>query len=149
MTAKEFLNQYKAALFRVRRCRERLEQIAASSEGTGGRADGMPRSGAISKPTETNAIRLATTKQRLERMIVEAEEIRQTVADAIERVPDPIHQELLYARYVKGLDWGGVTIRVSSLRDRPYDESYVRGRLHANALREFEKANEKNISKSY
>ncbi len=146
MTAKEYLNQYRVARLRIHRYRERIDQISASLEGSGGRSDGMPRSGAISKPTETNAVRLADMRERLERLLIDSEVVRQTIADEIERVGNPVYQELLYSRYVKCLDWSGVTLRVSSLRDRPYDESYVRGRLHSSALQEFSKINLANAS---
>ena len=138
MTVKEYLNQYRVARLRIARCRERLEQIAASLDGTGGNADGMPRAGTIPKPTEANAVRLADTRARLERMIIDAELIRQQIADEIEHVEGVPFQELLYARDVQCLDWRGVTIRVSARRGRPYDEVYVRGRMHSDALRAFQ-----------
>lgn len=141
MTVKEYLNQYRVARLRIARCRERLEQIGASLDSTGGKADGMPRTGTTPKPTEQNALRLAETRERLERMLIDAEATRQKIADEIENVDGAAFQELLFSRYVLCLDWRGVTFRVSAERDRPYDEVYVRGRMHSEALEAFARAN--------
>ena len=126
---------------KIRRFQERLQQIAASIENTGGNSDGMPRGTSISDPTRERAIRLIEAQDRLRAMIVEAETVRQRISDEIERVDGVAYQELLYSRYILGLSWSGVTERVSLLRDRPYDEVYVRGRMHSDALIRFREKN--------
>lgn len=138
MTTKEYLNQYRIARAKVERCRERLAQIQESLDSKSTSFDAMPRPTGISKPTETNAIRLAETRERLEETMRSTEVVRQQIADEIEQVDGVIYQELLYGRYVQGLEWEDVTRRVSRYRDRPYAEPHVRGYMHAEALRRFE-----------
>ena len=137
MTTKEYLSQYREAQHRADRLRERLEQIQS---GIGSRSadDGTPRGSRTSHPTEASAIRIVEARERLEDALIYAGQIQQQIADEIERVDGVLYQDLLFARYVQGSGWNGVTAYVSRYRDKPYREEHVRGYMHAEALRRFE-----------
>lgn len=146
MNVKEHLNQYRIARARVERCKERLRQIQESIDSHSTEYSGEPKGTKISDPTAVNAIRLAEMERKLRETLQSAEVLRQQIADEIEQVDGVIYQELLYSRYVLGLNWSEVAWRVSALRGShvPYDEKHVRGYMHAESLRRFEASMKKN-----
>lgn len=137
MTTKEYLKQHKNLYFKVERYRERLEQIEASLNKSL-ELDGMPRGSNTGNPTEETAIRLADIRSRLSHALIEAEYMRQTIADQIEDMRTPAYKELLYSRYILLLTWEGVTDRVSERRKERYDSKHIMTYMHSQALKEFE-----------
>lgn len=139
MTTKEYLMQYRILVGRIRRYRERIEQIEASLQKPL-QLDGMPKGTTTGDPTSTTAIKLAEIHDRLKKSADESELLRETIADEIEAVNNPIYQELLYSRYILCLTWEEVTDRVSRGRKDRYELKHVMGYLHGNSLKAFEKA---------
>lgn len=140
MTAKEYLLQYREARAKVDRCRERVEQITESIGSISISYDGMPHGKTVESKVEREAIRLAEAKRRLEEVVIDAELVRQQIADDIEMVDGYTYKDLLYARYIKTMSWVEVTDYVSRYRGERYDEKHVRGYMHAEALRKFAEA---------
>lgn len=138
MKTKDYLNQYKDLAGRIERDQERIEQIEASIQKSID-LDGLPHGTGTSDPTKDTALKLVEIRARLKANVIEAEYLKQTIADEIERVRNPQYKELLYSRYIKRLTWEDVTDRVSRGRKERYDSKHIRGYMHGQALREFEK----------
>lgn len=138
MTTKEYLKQYKDLCLKVERYKERIEQIEASLNKSL-ELDGMPRGSNTGNPTEQTAIKLADTRSRLSAALIDAEYMRQTIADDIEHMKTPAYKELIYSRYILLLTWEGVTDRVSAGRWERYDSKHIMTYMHSQALKEFEK----------
>lgn len=137
MTPKEYLRQYRDALARAERYRERIDQIEETLGITGSSEDGMPRGTTTSNPTAAAAVDLADKKARLNAQLLHAEQIRQKIEDQIDAVEGAGYQELLRARYLRGSSWAEVTESVSRVQGREYGEDHVRGRMHGEALARF------------
>ena len=131
MNTKEYLRQYRTLCGQVERYKERIEQIEASLNKSL-ELDGMPHGTSTSNPTQDTAIRLATIRTKLQTALIEAEFTRQTIAEEIEKVE-------VSTRYILLLNWEEVTDRVSIGRRERYDSKHIRGYMHGQALREFER----------
>ena len=138
MNTKEYLRQYRTLCGQVERYKERIEQIEASLHKSL-ELDGMPHGTSTSNPTQDTAIRLAMIRSKLQTALIEAELTRQTIAEEIEKVEVSTYRELLYSRYILLLNWEEVTDRVSIGRRERYDSKHIRGYMHGQALREFER----------
>ena len=137
MNAKEYLERYKTAIQRVRQYEERVDMITTFLKGF--EMDGQPKGTNIGKPTEEIAINLAILKDELTYAKAEAEQIRQEIADTIDRLPNIKSKELLYSRYVLLLPWSKVAHRLGTLRPgKEYELKSVIGYMHRKALRELE-----------
>ncbi len=136
MTTKEYLKQYRTLCGKVERYRERIEQIEASLQKSL-ELDGMPRGTRTGNPTQETAIRLAAIRSHLQTAIMEAELMRQTIAEEIELMETPTYKELLYSRYILLLTWEDVTDRVSEGRRERYDSKHIMSYMHGQALNEF------------
>lgn len=137
MTTKEYLKQYRNLCGKVERYRERLEQIEASLNKSL-ELDGMPRGSNTGNPTEETAIKLADIRSRLSAALINAEYMRQTIAEEIEKMNTATYKELLYSRYILLLTWEDVTDRVSEGRKERYDVKHIMTYMHSQALKEFE-----------
>lgn len=141
MNAKQDLERYKVALQRVRQYEERTEMVTTFLKGI--EMDGQPHGTNIGKPTEEIAINLALLREQLTFAKAEAEQIRQDIANRIDRMDDVKSKELLYARYVLLLPWTRVSKRLDVLRPgKEYELKSVIGYMHRKALREFERIGE-------
>lgn len=137
MNAKEYLNRYKTAIQRVRQYEERVDMITTFLKGI--EMDGQPKGTNIGRPTEEIAINLAILKDELTFAKAEAEQIRQEIADTIDRMPNIKSKELLYSRYVLLLPWSKVAHRLDILRPgKEYELKSVIGYMHRKALKELE-----------
>lgn len=109
MTAKQFLKQYEEAnnkaIQRKREYEKQMELIGSVSV----KMDGMPHGSNISKPTETDAIRLAEKAEKLRSAERDAIRIRQQVYDLIDGIPD-IEGRVLYERYINLHKWEEICI---------------------------------------
>lgn len=137
MTTKEHLKQYRTLCGQVERYKERIEQIEASLNKSL-ELDGMPHGTSTGNPTQETAIQLAMIRTKLQTALIEAEYMRQTIAEEIEEMETSTYKELLYSRYILLLTWEDVTNRVSIGRRERYDLKHVMGYMHGQALREFE-----------
>lgn len=138
MTTKEYLNQYKDLCGKIDRDKERIRDIEDSIHPSIN-LDGMPHGTKIGDPTKDTATELADIHTRLKKEVMDAELMKQTIADEIERIKTPRFKELLYSRYILLLTWEDVTDRVSGNRRERYDSKHIRGYMHGEALREFER----------
>ena len=143
MTTKEYLKQYRTFCGKIERYNERIEQIEASLQKSL-ELDGMPRGSSTGNPTQDTAIKLATIRSQLQASIIEAEFLRQTIAEEIEEMETATYKELLYSRYILLLTWEDVTDRVSAGRKDRYDSKHIMTYMHGQALREFERRREWN-----
>ena len=138
MTTKEYLNKYRVLCGEIERDKERIEQIEASLQKSIN-LDGLPHGTKIGDPTKDTALKLVDIQDRLKREVMDAELMKQTIADEIEQIKTPRFKELLYSRYILLLTWEDVTDRVSGNRKERYDSKHIRGYMHGEALREFER----------
>lgn len=140
MNAKKYLQEYRNATARVRRYRERIEQIETTLRSIN--LDGLPKGGGLADPTMRAALSLTALKEDLREAEIEAATIAQRIADQIEAVPDEKSRELLFCRYVLLLRWEEVARALDRFRpSQHYEIKHVTGYLHQKALREFEEVN--------
>ena len=128
MTAREFLNQYRALSMKVdslraeyQAQREAIDSIRTSLEGEGGRTL------EISRPVERMAVKLAEKAEELKEAEAEALRIRQQIYDVILHVPD-VPGEILYQRHINLKSWGEIAEAVGYSRSQVF-RFYQRG-LH-------------------
>lgn len=121
MNAKEYLEQYKFAAYRIRRLEEELEEeyLLIDAVRSLSDNDGLPRGNGISKPVEERAIRLADKIAELDRARLDALEIRREVFDTIQKV-EGVSGDVLYLRYIKLMTWENVAASVHYSRKQTY-----------------------------
>lgn len=121
MRAKEYLEQYKFAAYRIRRLEEELEEeyLLIDAVRSLSDNDGLPRGNGISKPVEARAIRLADKIAELDRARLDALEIRREVFDTIQKV-EGVSGDVLYLRYIKLMTWENVAHAVHYSRKQTY-----------------------------
>lgn len=128
MTAKDYLLQYSRITNDLKQLQSEIDTIMASAESAATIGDGTPHGSGTSDKVAQLAVRLADLRTDYERKIVELWGKRAEIVDTIRSVPDPLHSQLLYDRYVMLMRWDEVA------KDIHADESYTRGRLHGTAL---------------
>lgn len=113
MAAKEFLNQYrdcsrklKSLEREINNLEESVDTIRSASDN-----DGMPHGNNIGRPTEDKAIKLVDTIAMYKDLYADAMLKRAEIFDVIMQVDD-IKHEVLYLRYVEGLHWEEICMRV-------------------------------------
>ena len=106
MTAKEFLNQYRAAERNANQYRSeyagQLAMIDAVRSVSAG--DGTPSGSGIGRPTELKAVRLVECAERYRDALLDAVRIRQEVFGVIEQLPDDV-RPIMYERYICLKKW--------------------------------------------
>ena len=127
---KEFLMSYQKEKRRVRRLEEQLEELRQNKMSPSVTNDGMPH-GTDKKDLSDYAVKVDEIEQEL----VAARHSRicafQEVQRRIEAMEDEIEKDLLTYRYLKGLKWEEVAVRMGySWRKIHY--------LHSDALEHFE-----------
>ena len=142
---KRYLNKYGQQVEKIKRSQERIQMIDAALENKAIELGGLQKGNKTSKPTEAAVIRLIEAKERLQKQIIISENLRQTISDDIELIPEPLYKELLFSRYILLMTWEGVTDRVSETRRRKnnndkaerYSVAHVMGPMHGRALQSF------------
>lgn len=128
MTAKEYLQEYGRAKRRAEHCRrlyaEELELIDAIGSSLGG--DGTPHGARISRRPEDMAIRLTERAEKWKLMELEAEQVKENVADMVLSIPGD-EGDVLFYRYIELMDWRDVEAAVHYSRSATY-------RIHQRAL---------------
>lgn len=130
MTAKEYLQQYKAATKIIERVRAEYEEQMEQIESIRSSIDGMPRSGVISKKVEEDAVRLAEKAEELVQLEVWAVEVRQDIIHTINRISGA-PADILRERYINLLLWEDVADTVGYSLRRTFE-------LHREGLEEVE-----------
>lgn len=137
MNAKEYLLQYKTALARAERYKERITKAENVLKGVN--LDGMPRGTATGDPTKNAALSLAILRQQYGMALIDAEQIAGEILANIEKVKDEKSRTLLYSRYIRLLPWDKVAERLDAFRPgKEYEIKSVIGYMHPKALRELE-----------
>lgn len=137
MTTKEYLQQYRRLVVRIRNLEDDIARLEAEIGSSGGTGDGMPKSTEIADPTARYAIQLAELKAKRNRMRSEAWAKRDEIQDVIESVGDPVCARLLHDRYILCMRWEEIAI------DLNYEPNYTRTKLHRRALGEVIKKTQK------
>ena len=91
---------------------QRLEELKAAAEGGVSHMDGMPRAGGQQRGKENAVISYVNQIQLVETKITRLTELYEKIADEIEAVPDSYMRQILTLRYVKGLSWLQVAMRL-------------------------------------
>lgn len=137
MNVKAFLSQYSDRYEKVRECERKIERIEASMYRAADYSIPSHRS-VISDTTQAIALKLAKAQSDLRSTIIEAEEIRQMIADKIEEIKSSELKDLLFARYLLLFPWEAVNDWMSNNRSNRYDTKHVMMYMHRKALKELE-----------
>ena len=134
MTTKEYLQQYRRLVVRIRNLEDDIARLEAEIGSSGGTGDGMPKSTEIADPTARYAIQLAELKAKRIRMRSEAWAKHDEIQSVIDSVDDPVCARLLHDRYILCMRWEDIAIDIN------YAEVYTRTRLHDKALQKASKS---------
>lgn len=134
---KVFLLQYSEAQGRVKRLSNQLELLRQGAEIKAARihAEGFIRKSAdrVSDPTGSYAAKFADMELSLIEAQAQALDAMETVCSILDALPDPVHSQLLFDRYILGHSWDQVA------KDLKLNPVHVRGRLLTAALNEVQK----------
>lgn len=108
--------------------------IAKAGGGSVSGGDGLPHGNTTTDQTGAIASQLADIKAKRDSMLFDSIVARDEIEQTILKVPDPVSMQLLFDRYVKLMRWNDVAEDLHI-----YNEQYVRGRLHGQALAEVQK----------
>lgn len=134
-SAKLYLSRYKVLVVKIRILEQDIDKLIAKAGGgsvSGG--DGLPHGNTTTDQTGAIASRLADIKAKRDSMLFDSIVARDEIEQTILKVPDPVSMQLLFDRYVKLMRWNDVAEDLHI-----YNEQYVRGRLHGQALAEVQK----------
>ena len=127
---KEYLRRYRESVRMIRRIESELTELRAMKAGTAINYDGMP-----SGTRQSDLSDYAAELDRLERELIHERYQRINLYQGIERriknLESQNESDVLFYRYIKGLDWWAVAERMG------YSERHIT-RLHGNALAHFE-----------
>ena len=129
MTAKEYLQQYKKAYFRLFHLDEQLYILRAKMESVGGVSSGPHVQTSPVNRLETLMEQLILRERSQEEERHRCAETMSRVRCAIEGVQDGVFRTLLEYRYLDFLDWDQVA-NLMSIKS----VDYVRKELHGKAL---------------
>jgi DNA-directed RNA polymerase specialized sigma subunit len=123
---KEYLWRYRESVRMVERIKSELEEIRAMRAGTAINYDGMPSGSGQSDLSD-----YAAELDKLERKLVSERYKRialyQDIERRIKKLKDQKESDVLFYRYIKGLDWWEVAEKMG------YSERQIH-RLHGNSL---------------
>ena len=131
MTVKEWLEQYKRIVAKIKALQRDIDKLTAAIGGGSLKTDVMPRSTGLSDQTGKIAAELADIKRKKEQLLLESWRRREEIEAVIMAVKDPIYITLLHDRYIELMSWDEITVDLGLSNDQ-----YVRGKLHQKALRE-------------
>ena len=121
---------------KIKQCKEQIEELEASMDGLKAQNfDGMPKSSSGGFRSDDKIIELSEKIEKFWKKIIilKLEEIdkRDEIFDAINQVKDPRAQVLLGYRYLDGLKWEEICVKMN------YTWQWVH-KLHIKALKEIE-----------
>ena len=132
---KEYLWQYQDSVRRVARIESELAEIRAMKTGTAINYDGMP-----SGSSQSDLSNYAAELDRLERDLISERYRRiilyQDIAQRVKRLKSRNENDVLFYRYIKGLDWWEIAEKMN------YSERWIykihgRGLAHLEIPKEF------------
>ncbi|MBQ9074675.1 MAG: hypothetical protein IJY32_01770 [Mogibacterium sp.] len=135
MTTKEYLNQYRRIITKIRLIEMDIESLEA---GIGAapqpRDEGVPFTPSTRNTTEDTLVALVDMKHDKEALLLESKAKAAEISEIIERLADikdpnaAVYMQLLYDRYILLMSWSQVA------KDINFTEQYSRGALHGKAL---------------
>lgn len=132
MTAKEYLNQYRA-LNKYIDCKlEQISQLEAFATRLSPTAM-FDRSGNISDRVGSNVAKIVDLERKIDSDIDELVKLRDEISCTISQISDVNIRILLEMRYLSGYSWEKIASKMH------YAEKYVTGVLHRRALNEVQK----------
>ena len=132
MKAKKYLNQIRWLTIEIESRKEELERIREETYGiTSGRDGPVVDSSGNSSKTERAAIRLQEASERLERVIIQREKVREEIEADIASLADPAEKAVLLLRYRELLSW-------EELAERIHYTARTAQRIHGRALASIE-----------
>ena len=134
---KEFLNSYLRAKQDVLRLEEQLEELRESKMSLSMANDGMPH-GSSKSDLSDYAAKVDELERKITAKRYQRIQTLQNVQNAIEDMEDGQEKLLLTYRYIKGLKWEEIAVRMN------YSWQHTH-KIHANALKHFKHAIECDI----
>jgi hypothetical protein len=133
MTAKEFLEQYKYAVLKAKRCREAYQEATEKIDTVRStlNTDGTPHGSGISRKTEDVVIKLIEAGNKYLEAEEQAQCIKEEIENVINSLPPGYEAQILYERYIHLEKWE----TVASLLMYSLPNVF---RLHGKALAEVE-----------
>lgn len=105
ITAREYLEQYKALEARVRILQAEVERIRTDAEGLHINLDATPKGSGKNDKLARLAIMLAERETELQEELTKAWSVRIDIVKNLEALQDHKQQTLLYAKYIEGKTW--------------------------------------------
>lgn len=90
-----------------------LEEDRAGSQLRSPQLDGMPRSGRISDPTASSAVKIAELIEKHEEAAAALYDRMEAITDAIKAIENPQQRLMLREHYVLCLEWEAVALKHS------------------------------------
>ena len=131
MTAKEYLQQYKALTARVNVIEETIEQLRTEAESMSINLDGMPKGHSRNDKMERLAVKLAEYESELSDEMSALWSMRMDIIRTLGKL-DHRHQVLLYKRYIEDARWEQIAYEMHITWRHCH-------RIHGRALAELEK----------
>lgn len=144
MEAREYLEQYQRKKRQIDRLYWTIEELKSMAEGTPYRMDGMPHGSGLKNPMEIFLTDAIDKEKELRQMIEEAQNTLIDIEETIDEIKEPELSDLLYYRYIQGLQWSGSKYYINKskspyIKDKlGYDDRHLR-RLHYKALEKVQK----------
>lgn len=131
MTAKEYLQEYKALTDRIKVLQETIEQLRTEAESVSINLDGMPKGKNRNDRMERLAVKLAEYESEMSEEMSAAWAKRMDIIRTIGML-DHRHQLLLHKRYIEDMRWEQIAYEMHITWRHCH-------RIHGRALTELEK----------
>lgn len=135
LTAKEYLRRFLSLTIRIQHKKAELAELRATAVSVGGTDysnDRVQISYSGAAPFESKVEKLIELQTDLSSEVVDYEMQKSKIINEIHDVKDDNFVQLLYLRYVEGLHWDAVAVRMK------YSSAHIR-KLHGQALSDFAK----------
>jgi DNA-directed RNA polymerase specialized sigma subunit len=136
---KEYLWKYQSSVRRAARIEAELHEVRSMKMSISvGSNDGMPR-GSGQSDLSSYAARLDNLERNLVNERYKRIKLYENIAEQIEKLPNTNEKDVLFFRYIKGLDWYEIAEKMS------FTERHIH-RLHGKALVHLQIPEEKDVS---
>lgn len=112
MTAKEYLRQYRLLESRIKTAEDNLKLLRSKRESISVDMDGMPHASGTSDKTGSVAVAISMAEKELAKAQEESILKQREIAQTIMRLEDPDYINILNARYIDGLIWEEIAVRL-------------------------------------
>ena len=131
MTAKEYLNRVRRQNYILKQTEKELNEIRADILTLRASSLSEHVSGSKNSDTADKYIRLESYMEKVNAEWDKLIDMRNAAKDLIGAMPDPMHRDILYARYINGQRWEDIAM------DMHYSWKGI-FKLHGQALRVFD-----------